>query len=78
MSTFLLYCTILQMDLIAENSQNCIFKILPRYKVRSVGGEVSMGSKVVQKPSSFIDYLCYNSRYSDRVLEFPEIEQFPL
>lgn len=29
------------MELSAENSQNCVFKLLPRYKVRSVGDEVS-------------------------------------
>ena len=33
--------TNLRMELTHENSEGCIFKLLPRYKVRSVGDEVS-------------------------------------
>ena len=33
------------MELSPENSENCIFKLLPRYKVRSVGDEVSLSMK---------------------------------
>ena len=34
-------CVYLQTELNSQNSPNCMFKILPRYKVRSVGDEVS-------------------------------------
>ena len=35
--------TSLRVELTGENSNSCIFKILPRYKVRSVGDVVSAG-----------------------------------
>ena len=34
-------CVFVQTELTSQNSPNCMFKILPRYKVRSVGDEVS-------------------------------------
>lgn len=34
------------MELTAKNSESCIFKILPRYKVRSVGDEVRFSDQV--------------------------------
>jgi inositol 1,4,5-triphosphate receptor type 1 len=36
----------LQVELTSRNSQGCIFKILPRYKVRSVGDEVRYNGQV--------------------------------
>ena len=34
------------MELTDENNEGCIFKILPRYKVRSVGDEVRYNDQV--------------------------------
>ena len=36
----------LQVELTSNNSEGCIFKILPRYKVRSVGDEVRFNDQV--------------------------------
>lgn len=38
--------TYTQIELSEENAQGCIFKILPRYKVRSVGDEVRYNDQV--------------------------------
>jgi inositol 1,4,5-triphosphate receptor type 1 len=46
-STSSLESTNLRMELRAENSQNCILRILPRYKVRSVGDEVLINDQVI-------------------------------
>ena len=35
-----------QVELSEENAEGCIFKILPRYKVRSVGDEVRYNDQV--------------------------------
>ena len=58
----------LQIELSAKNSECCIFKILPRYKVRSVGDEVRYNDQIkfesLKTKGQFLH--CSNHRYKDK------------
>lgn len=60
--------TSLRVELCVENSNGCIFKILPRYKVRSVGDVVSsfIGCS---NPKHYLNSTCVflQVRYNDQV-----------
>ena len=56
------------MELTEDNAHGCIFKILPRYKVRSVGDEVRYNDQVklesVKTEGQFLH--CSAREYSNR------------
>ena len=54
--------TSLRVELCAENSNSCVFKVLPRYKVRSVGDVVSIGVYSVSVTSRFWLQVRYNDQ----------------
>ena len=65
----------LQVELAATNSEGCIFKILPRYKVRSVGDKVCYNDQAkfesIRTEGQFLH--CSSRRYGNK---FPVLEQW--
>ena len=68
-------CEFFQIELSSTNRDGCIFKILPRYKVRSVGDVVRYNDQVkfesLRTKGQFLHYS--NHRYKDT---FPVLEEW--